>query len=235
MPIRVPLAFALLVTLASFTSSPAYAFHPAPRESYTKDTPCGTYRFVMLGREDKSAKPLSKQYPASGLYRIGGPPVPLWTVNWYAYEDRVVPLCDGVHLVVQPGGGFDGMGLGIHFFANGQLLREYPADDLVGLPGLLLVLRLGAGPPHTSLNHGTVDEKNMTFHLSPGEGTSYVFDITTGEIVSQFQPWRFAAGVLIGLLMWGAILWFFWKRKPEPARPQLLNPSAPSDSIKPAH
>jgi hypothetical protein len=139
MSIRVPLAFALFVALLSLTPSPVYAFKPSPRSSYTKDTPCGRYRFVMLGKEEtQEEKLIGKQYPASGLYRVGGPPVPLWTVNWYAAKSRVEPLCDGVHLVVQPGWPWDGIQSGVSFFANGQLLREYGALELVSFPGFHL-------------------------------------------------------------------------------------------------
>jgi hypothetical protein len=235
MPVRVALAFALVVALAAFTPSSAYAFKPDFGSSYSKDTPCGTYRFVMFGREKTHRdKLLREQYPASGLYRIGGPPVPLWTVSWYAYKHRVEPLCDGVHLVVQPGGGFDGMTRGVSFFANGQLLHKYPADDLVGLPVLLYVWDLSSGRPYSSLNRGTIDEKTMTYHLAPGEGTSYVFDITTGEIVSQFQPWRFAAGFLLVFLPGLLVLWLTRKPRTEPPSPQLPRRLGPLGSFKPA-
>jgi hypothetical protein len=75
----------------------------------------------------------------------------------------------------------------------------------------------------------------MTYHLSPGEGTSYVFDITTGEIISQFQPLRWTIEGFVCLLIGGAvILWFFWKRKPEPPPPQLPRDLGPLRSFRSA-
>ena len=85
------------------------------------------------------------------------------------------------------------------------------------------------------MNDGTIDEKNMTYHLAPGEGSSYVFDITTGEIIRQSQPWWFVPVLLLVLVIGLVVLWLRWKRKPEPPTPQFPRDLGPLGSFKSAH
>jgi hypothetical protein len=201
MPTRIPLTLIILLGILAFRPGVAHARKPVLPYPYTKDTSCGTYRLVMLRprfgpSEDNQIKdPMWGQYPASGLYRIGGPPVPLWTVDEFFPEHCAHPLCDGVHLVVHPGSRHRG----VSFYANGRLLREYESEELVDAAFMVRDYDYGLFGP-LLLAQGTVSERRLTYTLKPGDGSSFVFDISTGEIIQSHRPWRIVVGTLSALL-----------------------------------
>ncbi len=85
MPVRIPLAAALLIAFAAFGPVPARAFSPASERPWTADSPCGKYRFVMKAGFRAGDTAETQRYPSSGLYKIDAPAVPLWAVRWYAW------------------------------------------------------------------------------------------------------------------------------------------------------
>ncbi len=228
MLVRTPLA--LVAAVMALAPSPAHAFRPGPETSYTLETSCGTYRFVMFGPDTgRKDAAIRTQYPASGLYRIGEPPVPLWTVNWYAYKSCVVPLTDGVHLVVHPS-----WASRLEFHANGQLVRRYTDWDLVELPWLAIRHRDTSGAPPPGMNSGAIDESNLIYSISPGGGSSYTFDIRTGAMLSAFRPWRIVASVfLVALLLAIVVIWRYRVGKPRPEQLPASIPPPTSDAIRP--
>ena len=159
-----------------FCSSLAVADTPAPPRPYKKVVNNGRYVFVMLPQMGHH-----QGYSESGLYRNDGSKTPLWTVYWYAFE--IDAVSDGVHLVrLGPWAGrYDQEA--ITFFAYGNPLRSYKINELVTFPWLM---------PHT-VSHftwiagGSLNDEKLTYILTTLHGERYVFDVTTGKIISSFR------------------------------------------------
>ncbi len=224
MPTRLPHVLAL-AAFAAFTPTPAYAYHgPPPEVSYAKPTSCGTYRFVVFGRNGGPLdEALRAAYPATGLYRVGAPAVPLWVVGWYEYESCVEVARDGVHLVRIKHRVFSLDEPVLEFFASGFLLRAYSirelVDDWTTVPVILGGRHLRYRPA-TALHEGS-----LRYQLTDEDGSHLVFDITTGQIVSEVRPLRRAKGVASLLLLALNLAIATWiLLRPLRARPPLLPP-----------
>lgn len=160
----------------------------------------GAHRFVMLSRYDQASE--ERRYPASGLYPIDGPPEPLWTVDWYAYEGEVFLSPDGEYLVRMgpwpSGGKFDELAVAFH--RNGALTRSYRVHDLVENPATL----------PQSVSHYqwhervTFDPGHLRLTVATIPGITYLFDAATGEILSPRASASddVAPGMAGGLVAW---------------------------------
>jgi hypothetical protein len=193
----------LALTLVCFIPAVAYGDSEYAPYTYTELSPNGQYLFVMLapGKELAGDVP----YTVSGLYFNDTSTTPLWTVDWWA--PAVDVLSDGVHLVRwgEPWAE-DTSYEALTFFANGKMLRAYRINDL-------LDTTLGL---HVTVSHfvwkkeyvdvPAFDVNNHTLTLVMGTDEKYIFDYTTGEIISARRPLRafftlLAAEVLfVGLL-----------------------------------
>jgi hypothetical protein len=165
----VALAFSSLL-VSSFVSADS----PAPQERYQKVV--GAYVFVMLpvwGVGTTSPDASEPRYGASGLYRNDGSTTPVWTIDWYAYEDQVHVTADGRFLVrVETWPSTEG-DVAVAFYDRGRLLDEHRISDLVREPEKL---------PHsvshfTWLKSAELDDETRTFRLATLEGEIYAFDI----------------------------------------------------------
>jgi hypothetical protein len=209
-----------MVTLVT-TVTHVFADTPWPPYSHSKQTSNGQYLFVMIapipsetekkrptGPEPERSKipEIRKTYSRSGLYRNDGTNTPLWTVNWYARGFE--PLSDGIHLVRKGPWASSPDSEAVAFFANGELIRSYTVRELVAKPQLM---------PH-SVSHFTwrfneeLDDQDKTYKIITKHFEYYWFDVTTGEIVSSFRPYRWASGFL-GFLAISAISYWWWRRK----------------------
>jgi hypothetical protein len=94
------------------------------------------------------------------------------------------------------------------FFAKGQLLRTYQIKDLVDNPGQL---------PH-SVSHiwwrkdDRFDDGKLQYTVWTHDGNRFVFDVATGDIVSEIHfarviPWVISG--VIGLVLLIFLAWFF--------------------------
>jgi hypothetical protein len=204
--------------LVTAIAAPAMGDSMSPPFSYAKPTPDGRHVFVMISplspqeeisswNQETAAKIASvrKHYSRSGLYPNDNSTTPLWTVDWYAYD--VEPLSDGVHLV-RPGSWASSRDdLAISFLANGKLIRSYAVKDLVLFPSLL---------PHT-VSHffwersSRLHDDDRTYEIVTLHGDRYVFDATTGEILSSRRPVLWAIGLFV-LIVLGAVAFFFRRR-----------------------
>lgn len=171
---------AALVLVLLWTTN-AYADSPIPPHNWERVV--GSYRFVMLSPYDQSAQGAEgRRYPAAGLYRIDGPPEPLWTVDFYAHEGEVFLSPDGAHLVRMgpwpSGGNFDELAVG--FYRNGTGTKSYRVRDLVKNPE-----NLPQSVSHYQW-HGevTYDPGQQRLTVATIPGITYVFDATTGEVLS---------------------------------------------------
>jgi hypothetical protein len=225
---------------------PALADSPAPESSYKEIAPGGKYVFVMISPmtpdEDErkwdtkyrvAIREIRRTYKRSGLYRNDGSTEPLWTVDWYTHS--VAISSDGVHLIRPgpwPGGnryGPLGSALDVEalsFFANGKLLRTYRIRELVDDPD-----KLPRSVSHFDWERkGQLDDARSEYVLTTLDGNRFVFDIRTGEIISEDRVrrapqwvWWLAPGIVVagGLAL---VIWSWRSRsrvaEAEPGPPQ---------------
>jgi hypothetical protein len=213
---------------------------------YTMVSPDHEYIFVMLMEGDrKNPRPyIFDKYSLSGLYRNDGSTTPLWTVDWAG--DVILP--SGPTYLIRKGGWArqdDGYGVeAIAFLANGRVLKTYRVCDLVDFPWLLphsashyqwqktLSLEEGA---HISRVHfvqaGAVDrndgvllsEQLHTLQLETLQGDSYVFDITTGDIIESHRSMRIVLAfiAIFAIPLYGLYL---FRRSKKPQTPLFKTP-----------
>lgn len=180
----------------------------APPSSYTKPSPDGRYLFVMIppATVEEEASRLNAQaaaeirgirrvYSQSGLYRNDGTATPLWTVDWYSYDVSIAS--DGVHLVRRGPWGSDLTDEAFSFFANGRPVRTYAISELVDVEFLLP--RMGSGFKWCkgySLNEG-----KLQYAVNTEDGNSFVFDMTTGNIVAAQRHARIKLWAVLGAVV----------------------------------
>ena len=115
----------------------------------------------------------------SGMYRNDGSSEPLWTVSWYAFGTEI--FSDGVHLVRHGPWASKTSDEGISFFAKDRLIRTYRVSELVKDKSKL----------ERSVSHfewsadDRLDDGMLRYTLLTVDRRCYVFDVTTGEILSM--------------------------------------------------
>jgi hypothetical protein len=235
--VRPVAALVLLVILPMFSSTlhfQARAEQGIPcAGDYSQLTQDGEYLFVMLARDEISRdnpgrcvrrdEEIRGRYDASGLYPTEGPPVPMWTVDWYA---RAVTVSgDGRHLVrwgpLAPAGDFTAPAL--TFYDNGREIASYPVDQLVNFPFMLPVIE----GHYTWVHDFALEDTSARLTLATELGEHYVFDIATGQAVSNWVPplprYLLAAGAAITLVVSIATLAYMaWRRPRVPSTEPLL-------------
>ncbi|MDF2626762.1 MAG: hypothetical protein K0R39_593 [Symbiobacteriaceae bacterium] len=203
--------FAALILLLLWTES-AFADSPAVPVSWEREV--GPYRLVVLVPSDPTPLPSGKQYPASGLYWADGEPEPIWTINLVTGGGHVFLTEDGQYLA-QMGpwpstGNYDE--LAVVFYRNGKTTKTYRVRDLVRRPALL-PQSVSHYAWHDEVSFDA-DQRRLTVATIPG--TTYVFDVTTGAIVSPGAARRMLVPVMMwtgaGLLAAG-LLWVLVKRR----------------------
>jgi hypothetical protein len=211
-----------LVVFAILISSIAYADQPAPLSDFAQVSINQQFVFVLLARDDDSSAynqlgyveqdaKLRQKYQQSGLYRNDGSTMPLWTVDWNAYQVDV--SSDGRHLVrwgPWPWKG-DFSELALVFYEDGRELQQYRVYDLVAQPADL--------PESVShyqwLKEATFDDAANTVTVRTLNSERYVFDIRTGKLVSGTLPPRrwtpeLIAAIVLGCLGISALLGYRW-------------------------
>jgi hypothetical protein len=211
----------------------------SPQHSYTVVAPGNTFVFVMISPlpvEDE-VRPYSREvaagmreirrnYTRTGMYRNDGSTEPLWTVDWYAHDVKLAP--DGVHMLhTSPLGSLRGDGTpdldqeALSFFANGRLLRTYRIGELVDDPS-----HLERSASHFRWQNGSRGRGEFEYTIVTFDGNRFVFDVRSGEIVSETRAdrttgwWWVALGVAaVGLAGWCAWRWRVGRR---PSRRVLL-------------
>jgi hypothetical protein len=222
----------ITVLVVLLLAAPASAYSPPTARTYKRDVPGGKYVFVMIpGKREffRSESPMiwgetaaadmqeiRRVYGVSGLYPTDGTKQPLWTVDWYAFDVEVAS--DGVHLVRLGRSPFLSSGdapptekdlatEAVTFFASGRPVRTYTIGELVDSPSSLPRLS-----PHFQWRSGaTFDDERMEYRLTTHDGNRFVFDVRTGEIISQSRPglwawWVIGGGATVtaiaGLCVW---------------------------------
>lgn len=184
-------------------SLPIAADQPIVPHSYTKTTAGGEFIFAMIAPDPKSDETpqIRNRYAVSGLYKNDGSTSPIWTVDWWTPD--VIPLSDGIHLVEPAPWPMTPDYSAVSFYANGRLIREYKVSDLVLFPQFT---------PHSASHFfwkksERIDDEARTYTVTTLHLERYVFDITTGKIISRFSPFWIVELVGIFGLIWGFTIW----------------------------
>jgi len=198
--------------------------------SYTAETADKKYIFVMR-RKGGDDYLLGDKYPQSGMYLNDGSNTPLWTVDW---KQRVFLPDDGKHVVrlgrLRYSSSYREEVFA--FIAEGNVLKTYQTRDLIDFPYLLPHSSAGYGIlyspldpylPHDGvrmkvdnyndypLNSGAViDNKKRTMAIETCHGDRFLFDFTTGRIISAQRPSRNLALVLFGALIAAYAVYLFF-------------------------
>jgi hypothetical protein len=203
----------ILLSFVLVALSSTLADSERPPFTYTKLSPDERYLFVMISpnppEEDRGPwRSIREKYSQSGLYRNDGSTTPIWTVHWYGFE--AAPLSDSVHLVRRGPWATSSKSEAVSFFANGKLLRTYTVSDLVAIPALM----------EHSVSHffwrddEQLHDQEKTYLIMTKHGEHYLFDISTGDILSSYTPvrWLVNAGILLAIGIIGVVA-FWWRRR----------------------
>jgi hypothetical protein len=191
--------FLMAFAIAGPLPSASACFECLPGGSYANPSPCGKYMFVMIDPRQAPEVPdeVAKEYPASGLYLLGGPNIPLWTVDWYSYEGTVKIASDGVHLIRTDWG--DGeKPAEIAFYARGRLLRAYLLSDLVEAPVILHHMMTGSPWEYPE---GEIDEQRLHYRVETAGWNRFVFDMRTGDLIWESRPFGFVRQALLFIIV----------------------------------
>jgi hypothetical protein len=183
----------------------AYGDTEARRIPYAMVATGGKYIFVMFAPDHASDEHVrlvegeqilryisATKYPASGLYLNDGSNTPLWTVDWYAHS--VIVPSDGIHLVRRGPWARRLADEAFTFYANGKELRSYRISELADT-----VIPLSRTVSHFEWEESAVvDEPHHTLAVTTLSKERFLFDYTTGEMLSARRPLR--AGVFGGAI-----------------------------------
>ncbi|HEV2800510.1 MAG TPA: hypothetical protein VGW12_08440 [Pyrinomonadaceae bacterium] len=202
-----------LLLVALFTPLLAYGDSVAPPRSYATPSSDGKFVFVMIAPteaerdgiylrdEDKrETQKVRAKYPASGMYLNDDSTTPLWTVDWYSYS--VLVVSDGIHLVRRGPWASNLSDEALTFFANGKELRSHKVGDLVDTK-MFLFQTVSHYMWEDSMN---LDENRRTLSVATLSKERYVFDYTTGEIISASRPIRAIVVAGVAILTFSALL-----------------------------
>jgi hypothetical protein len=205
----------LLAILSAAWNANARAEKPVLPTSYSAVSSDGRFLFVMIAPrpsgETAEGIILRQKYAQSGLYRNDGSREPLWTIK--GYSARAYPASDGIHLacVSKFAGGFEPWEQCVRFFASGRLIRAYSVDDLTVS---WLLPRTPSGRMWSRRDH--FDEADMRYTVWTRDGSSFTFDVLTGEVVSAFVWWHWVPSILLAAGLFALLAWYLSRRFRQP-------------------
>lgn len=193
----------VLLPISVFADSPVHPF------SYEVFSSNNKFVFAMIApvsfeedgefendENEAKAKNVRSRYTKSGLYINNGSTNPVWTVDWYA--PIVYLAADGTHLIRErypPAENLDDEA--ITFFANGKEIRTYKVGDFIDSTRFV--------PKSAAFIYWDeriyLDDERRTLTLITWNKKSYIFDYTTGEIVSSRNPVRVVAFIIVAVLI----------------------------------
>jgi hypothetical protein len=162
------------------------------------------------------------KYKQSGMYLNDGSTTPFWTVDW---KERTYLPNDGKHIIRLGRLRYSATYReeAFTFFAEGKVLKTYQSKDLITFPFLLphssngyeinnsplapnlsndgVFMKVDNGPGYP-LNSGAIfDNDKKTMQIETFHGDKYLFDFTTGNIISSSRPSRNLAIALLFILL----------------------------------
>jgi hypothetical protein len=180
--------FTVLLTMI-FMLMPAAVFadsEVAPH-SYKEAVANNKFVFVMIYPGSPEVKTEDgKVYTRTGLYKNDNSIEPLWTIEGYSH--KVFISSDGNYAAklgpwprLGLGGSRDLNQLVVVFYDKGKLTKEYYIKDLV-----VDASKLQKSVSHFVFNKElSFNEEENIIRLETEDGSSYVFDMSTGEIVES--------------------------------------------------
>lgn len=165
---------------------------PAPPTTYEVESPNKQFVFVMIPpiTLEEELKLLSQEggeklrqvrglRSVSGMYRNDGSSEPLWTVSWYAAAVEI--FSDGVHLVRHGAWASETANEAISFFEKDKLIRSYRISELVRDK-----TKLKRTVSHFFWSEDQrLEDSTLRYTLLTVDNGLYVFDVTTGKILSM--------------------------------------------------
>ena len=103
---------------------------------------------------------------------------------------------DGVHLVTHNRLPNRPDHTAVAFHVRGQVVRRYSVQELVDDPGALYVERPGR-PHYEWLRNLGCDERSMECIVKTADGNRFVFDVRTGQVLSESRPVQWESVVKI--------------------------------------
>ncbi len=171
-----------VIALALSFALSATADTPAPPRDYMKVTENEKYVLVMLAPPMKWVSKdteLRNTYKESGLYRNDGSSEPLWAVLWYSFS--VYPSSDGKHIVRMGPWATSVDDLALAFYENGKELKKYLIKDLIKDE-----TKLKRTVSHFFWHkEPRFNDKDGTMLIETTDGQTYLFSVTTGEILKK--------------------------------------------------
>ena len=125
-------------------------------------------------------------------YRLNsdGSSTELWRMYEYSFE--VYLAIDGVHLVtICPcfvGSTLSEDELAIEFFKNGELLESYSTKDLIVDVSKIKKKTMGEDSWQANDDRFPYLSPTRRFYLKTIEEITYIFDVTTGQIIDKVTP-----------------------------------------------
>jgi hypothetical protein len=199
--------------------------------SYTAETAGKKYVFVMRRNDGGDDYLVGDKYKWSGMYRNDGSTAPLWTVDW---KQRVFLPDDGKHVVRFGSRRYSATYReeAFTFVSEGKSIKSYQVRDLIAFPYLLPHSSAGYGLLYSPLapdlpndgvlmkvdehnyyplNSGAIiDNEKQTLAFETCHGDKYLFDFTTGEMISGDRPSRNLSLWLFGFLLTGCAAYLFF-------------------------
>jgi hypothetical protein len=190
---KIALALVLL-TIMAVTPGFARADSPSQWCDYSVPVNSGQHLFVMLS--PKPGFPYSEssgcrkealraKYSASGLYLPDDTENPLWTVDFWMYNQSFYVSPDGRYLIHFGRSGWDlhqgATSQALAFYDRASLLRSYTTEDIV---------REVRALPRSVSNYSWLAEKqadfsNNTIYVKTQLNQEFTYDITTGERIAK--------------------------------------------------
>jgi hypothetical protein len=223
--------------------APALAYTPKPFNSYKKVSPDGKYLLVMIspaegfphGTGAEESRAIRQTYPQSGLYPNDGSITPVWTIKRWSYKDSVYLASDNIHLVLRPAWPLESPDDAvISFYASGHLVRAYSMRELIDNPLRFKNKENNRIPSNSWEESERIDNSRMEYEVTTKDGGRFVFDVRTGQIVSEsrYRDWSripklawLGAAVIADIVAIVTVCWLLMRnRRPRP-NPADDNPS----------
>jgi len=206
--ISIAAAFILLLLAITIHAGADDWLPPRPFEIWSEDRN-RVFRFDPDSHRDVAQ---------AAVYRSDNLRQPIYTVEnlrAWAYEENFFFSRDFQHFVFRPPADFH---IALQFYSNGILMRTHYIQDLVVDMDRVLHSTTTAwwGPEDQRTVWIEFFPENDRLAITTIEEITYIFDITTGEILKDTHP---ILPIIVLITVGGAVFvcfFFFWKRKKEP-------------------
>lgn len=214
--------------LQFLTLAPLLLAGLADPNSWSAESPNGEYVLVMIaasqtpeydatsprGVVDQKILQLRAKYTQSGLYRNDGSSVPLWTLPYRGCDHPLV-LNDGQHVILANEHWRQSYNHVATFYAGGNKLASHQLENLAS--HYQFTVRWIYWPECESFQ---LDEDRLELTLKTNQGETYVFDVTTGQVIYRSSRYPRLLGmacvVVFGLTALSTVFYFLYRKGAKP-------------------